>query len=106
MVEEFLRTSGKWDEYKDVFLPCQLRNLAGVYDNLSEMGEEAVARAAVEANLGAEQRTALHRLPLHWRDRDIFLSLDGKCVPRIRRQAFRQCRKAARLVRKLLPSHG
>jgi hypothetical protein len=102
IVEEFLRTSGKWLEYRDVFMECQLRNLARVYDSLSELGAESVARAAIEANLGAEQRASLHRLPLQWRDRDVFLSLFGHRIPRMRRQAFRQCRKVFRLLKRLL----
>jgi glycosyltransferase involved in cell wall biosynthesis len=102
IVEEFLRTSGKWLEYRDVFMECELRYLAQVYDSLSELGAESVARKAIEASLGPEQRASLHRLPLHWRDRDVFLSLDGHRIPRMRRQAFRRCRKAFRLLKRLL----
>jgi glycosyltransferase involved in cell wall biosynthesis len=104
MVEEFLRTCGKWDEYREVFLPCQLRNLARVYDSLSELGAESIARAAIEANLGEDQRAALQKLPLPWRDRDVFSLLEGRRrrIPKMRRQAFRQCRRAFRLLKTLL----
>jgi glycosyltransferase involved in cell wall biosynthesis len=102
IVEEFLRTSGNWEGYRDAFLPCQLHVLASAYDYLTELGADSDARATIEANLGPEQRASLHRLPLHWRDRDVFLSLDGHHIPKIRRQAFRYCRKVLRFLKSLL----
>lgn len=102
MVEGFLHASGNWNEYKGVFVECQLSHLAGACDALLELGAESAARAAVEAYLGPEQRDLLHRLPLSRRDRDVLLSLEGHLVPWMRRQAFRQCRRAFRLLRRLL----
>jgi len=102
LAEEFLRTSGKWFEYKDVFMVCQLSNLAGAYDTLLELRKQSDVRTAIKANIGKEQLKSLHRLPLDWRDRDILLSLDGSFMPWLRWQAFRQCRKAFRLLKRLL----
>jgi len=102
MVEEFLRASGNWPEYRDVFLPCQLRNLAQMCDALSEQGEEAIARAAVDRDMGTEQRAALCRLPLHWRDRDVFFSMEGNRLAKTRRYAFTRLRKAYRTFKKRL----